>query len=82
MTGGDNNLALVLGKYDPGGGSVQCGRREDGLGSCRDIVANMDVDARIKFFGPEEDPQADVKLPYSLTNGKPFFCNGLLFLRA
>ena len=82
MAGGDNNLALVLGKYDLGGGSVQCGRREVGLGSCRDIVANMDVDARDMFFGPEEDPQADVKLPYSFTNGKSFSCSSLLLLRA
>ena len=61
--GGDNNLGIVLGKYDPGLGSVQCGGPKIHISGCRDILSRMPVDEQEMMLGPKEDPKANIVLP-------------------
>ena len=63
--GGDNQLSVVLGVYEP---RVQC-RGTIGMsewGSCRDIIGDMPADQEKRKFGPGSDPTVQVPLPYPI----------------
>lgn len=60
---GGENIALVLGTYQP---DVQCRGTFDAWDSCRSILGDMPVLTRTEIFGPEENPTVQVALPVSL----------------
>ena len=77
LLGGDNNLAIIVGRYDPEG-SVMCSGRKVVIASCRDLMLGMPVTRNLLRFG--QDPRADVQTPYTIASREWFFGHGLLLL--
>ena len=61
-SGGDNNLGIIVGKYDPGPNPILCSSPMPFTGGCRDIITGIPVDRLELLFGPTSPP-AIVKLP-------------------
>ena len=61
-SGGDNNLAVAILKYEP---QVQCSGTvaPSLLSSCQNIVDIMPASTDFTTWGPQDDPLAAVKLP-------------------
>ena len=61
-SGGDNNLSIIVAKYEP---QVQCSGAVPAslLASCQNIVDTMPASRDFTTWGPESDPLAVVKLP-------------------
>ena len=66
-TGGNGNLALILGTYSP---NIQCYGTLRRWPSCREIMHRMDVASTNVMFGVREDPNSQVILPYTLSSSK------------
>lgn len=64
--GGDNNVALIMGKYEADDQSVQCGGKLASKNGCRDILLGMPVTEHGEHFGPEVAPGAGVDIPYTI----------------
>ena len=81
MTGGNGNLALVLGTYTP---NIQCSGTIRKWLSCRDIMNGMDVTSTNVIFGLRNDPSAQVNLPKTLSSSKlsslPILLNAFVVL--
>lgn len=67
LTGGDGNLAIILGTYSP---NIQCSGAIRGWPSCSDIMNGMDVTSTNVKFGPHSDPSAQVTLPDTLSSSE------------
>ncbi|KAL8703602.1 MAG: hypothetical protein Q9201_003227 [Fulgogasparrea decipioides] len=67
VASGDNNLALILGRYEPGEGAVQCAGRNKVIDGFRDILYRMPTSKQNQLFGPKSDPKADVDIPWTIT---------------
>lgn len=65
--GGDNNIAITVGKYHP---SVVCRGILPRWPSCVYITFGMEADREEKVFGPLSVPGVDVGLPATLTGGR------------
>lgn len=61
--GGDNNLGVILGKYQI---PVSCRGALPSWDSCRDIIYDMPADKVTRVFGPGSDPAVRESLPYSI----------------
>ena len=70
------NLAVRVVPYKP---KVVCGAAGSGppFISCRDIVDEMPADGKKNVFGPKDDPETTVPIPYALTT-RAQRCNLLL----
>ena len=67
MTGGNGNLALVLGTYSP---NIECSGTVRNWPSCSDIMNTMEVTSTNTVFGLRDDPSAQVTLPKTLSSRK------------
>ncbi|KAF6217736.1 hypothetical protein HO133_006563 [Letharia lupina] len=68
--GGDDNLRIVVSKYDPA--HVRCYgkmRRPQVQVSCQGILDSMRTSNENVYFGPRGDPLTNVGLPFSLFSG-------------
>ena len=71
LVGGDNNLAVILGRYTPEHGNVQCStNRKRFISGCRDILSGIPVSTVELLFGRKGDPEIDVSLPTSTQSRK------------
>ena len=66
-TGGNGNLALILGTYSP---NIQCYGTLHKWPSCREIMNVMDVTSTNVIFGPRLDPRTQISLPDTLSSSK------------
>lgn len=64
--GGDNDVGIIIGKYEPDQGSIQCFgvRTKTFVSGCRDIMGGIPVARNELLFGPNKPP-AIVQLPAS-----------------
>lgn len=67
--GGDNNLALTLGIYEPHG-NVVCVGQKTFVASCREIVIGMPVSREDQYFGSPTDPRMAVEVPHTINSGE------------
>ena len=77
LSGGDNNLAIIVGRHDPEG-NVMCSGRKVAIASCRDLMLGMPVTKNLLRFGP--DPRADVQTPYTIASREWLLGHDLLLL--
>lgn len=71
LVGGDNELAIVLGRYTPDQGNVQCStNKKRFINGCRDILSGIPVSTEEELFGPLGNPDIDVLLPVSTQSRK------------
>lgn len=63
------DLVLRVVRYRP---TVTCGAQRAGLSweTCRSLLESMSVDGRKVGFGPKEDPETVVPLPWKATTGE------------
>ena len=74
LSGGDNNIAIILGRYTPDHGNVQCSTNQKRLISgCRDILSGIPVNTEEQTFGRIGDPNIDVSLPISTQSRRSMF---------
>lgn len=68
LLGGDNNLVVVLGIYEP---NVQCrGVFGSEWTSCRDVLGDMPTGKRMLIFGPRSAPEVQQGLPVLIDSCK------------
>lgn len=72
-TGGDNNLAVVLGTYHL---PVSCRGTFPSWQSCRDIIYDMPASKLPQVFGPRDDPAVTEDLPYNIDSCTNFSSPG------
>ena len=66
-SGGDNNLAVILGIYQV---PVSCRGTFSSWDSCRDILYDMPAGKKPGVFGPRGDPAVTEELPYNIESCK------------
>ena len=69
MAGGDNNVAIIVGKYAPEDGTIHCGGNIATTGGCRGFMGGIPVGLRKLLFAPEGN-EADVVLPATIRSRK------------
>lgn len=69
MKAGDGKIYLTVGRLQPGGEAVQCGRRQAKVTQCRDILSGMQAGMAEERFGLASD-EVDVKVPYRISTRK------------
>ena len=67
--GGDNNLAVTLGVYEPHG-NVVCVGQKTFVASCREIVVGMPVSRQNQYFGSPKDPRMEVEVPHTIDSSE------------
>ena len=69
LSGGDNNLAVILRAYEP---EVQCGVRSifTDAPSCGGLLADMPATTEKTLFGPGDVPGVQEPLPQGIISGK------------
>ena len=67
IAGGDNNLAVIMGAYEP---MVQCKGVISSWKSCKDIMYDMPAFTNDEIFGPPTDPSAAIHLPQQVESGR------------
>lgn len=68
--GGDHNLAVIMGGYQPTS-EIRCGGRISLLTtSCEDVLEDMPATTENEVFGPATDPTSQVLLPHIVQSGK------------
>lgn len=65
--GGDNNLAIVMGTFQP---QVQCRGNFIEGSSCESILADMPASTDNITFGPSTGPDVQEPLPLEIVSGK------------
>ena len=71
LSGGDNNIAIILGRYTPDQGNVQCStNKKMFISGCRDILSGIPINTEEETFGRIGDPNIDVPLPISTRSRK------------
>ena len=80
VAGGDNNLAVVLGIYQP---RVQCrGTFGPEWSSCRDVLGDMPASKTKLIFGPRNEPGVQQGLPMAVESCEWAVCAVLcLYMR-
>ena len=71
LAGGDDNVAIIVGKYASAGTSIQCAGTKRLSGGCRDLMGGVVVAPQHLRFAPE-GKEADVELP-AVTQSCEFF---------
>ena len=65
MAGGDNNVAIIVGKYALEDSSIHCGGRIAATGGCRGFLGAIPVGQQELLFAPD-GRVADVELPATI----------------
>ena len=71
QSGGDNNLALIIGRYTPGHDiAKKCKGHKSIVTTCRRIIDSMNVTTVDVKFGPLSDPATDHGVPWAMATRK------------
>ena len=74
ISGGDNNLAVTMGVYQP---RIQCRGRFDEVAACTSITIDMPATKDLEIFGPAGTPDLAEILPQLFSGCEFQYCIGV-----
>ena len=67
ILGGDNNLALIVGRYTPGHNiAMKCKGQKEVTSTCRSILDSMNVSTSTVKYGLASDSTAQEEIPWTM----------------